>query len=118
MLIDRIERLPNLAELAWEGASPHLDHEAAVARLEAEFKATGTPYRVVTVFRSRGPCHTGEHQVGRVEQRLVDPRRPAADGGAAEITLTVWNGQLHDATEHGVALPADVIEFMGKVELD
>ncbi len=111
-LAARIRRLPDLRAIARERtARAGGDVYAVQDELAAEHETRGRAYVWSMPYRSPPePCSTGEHHVGRVELRVVDPgARMLLPSGAR---LTLWEADLHEVEAHGRALSDDQRRFL------
>lgn len=103
----KLFRLPDLFALArGKGAADlHLEQK----NLMREYDQLAIPYRYSMPYRHPGePCKNSTHDsVPMIRHTLVDPRR--------KLQVALWEADLHEASEHGAALPQAVVQFLAEL---
>jgi len=105
--LERFYALPDLLMLAKEKMGANGDPYPAQARLAKEYGDKKRAYRMSMPHRHLAECKSGEHSVAAVEYTLVDTAHTAR--------VVVWEVDIHETLEHGVPLPAALIQFLNGV---
>jgi hypothetical protein len=111
-LLEKLARVTDLLEEARrEEEQKGGDRYAIQERLAQEHRAQQRPFLLAQPFRHRASCGSGEHQFGAVEYSLVFPQGRGLFG-ARERTVKFTQTELHEAREHGAALPPKLAELL------
>ena len=105
-LLEKLERLPNLLQLAMaEAQRSGEDRYAIQERLAAEHRAREQPFLLASPMRQPGSCEHG-HRFAEVQYQLITLQRGLF--GSREKVVRFAERQLHDVREHGAALPEEL----------
>jgi len=105
-LLERFRALPDLLAVARENSAK--DIYAEQERLAGDYNARKKAHRLSMPYRNPSrPCRNGAHKVATIKYTLVNP----ALGEKAEV----WEADLHEALEHGAALPTGAAEFLERL---
>jgi hypothetical protein len=105
-LLARYDRLPDLREIARaSGKDLYTEQE----RLAREHDALKKPYRLTMPYRNPGgPCKSGAHTVAMMKHTLVNP--------AHNERVELWEMEMHEAREHGAALPPAAAAWLARLK--
>jgi len=109
-LLEKLERLPNLLQLAMaEAQRSGGDRYAIQERLAQEHRDRKQPYLLASPMRHPGSCEHG-HRFAEVQYQLITLQRGFF--GTREKRVQFLEGQLHDVREHGAALPEALADLL------
>lgn len=105
-LLERFYRLPDLFAAARTAKTKDIYAEQDIqAKRYDEMKK---PYRLYLPYRTPGkPCKSGEHTTAMARHTLIDP--------AGRQKVELWEADIHDALEHGAALPTNAAELLDRL---
>lgn len=106
-LLIKLFRLPDLFAFARDKGAVDLHLEQK--NLMREYDQLAIPYRYSMPYRHPGqPCKNNTHDsVPVIRHALVDPQR--------KLQVVLWEAELHEANEHGAALPQAVVQFLAQL---
>ncbi|WP_224242176.1 hypothetical protein [Hyalangium gracile] len=111
-LLETFERLPELLALARsEEERSGGDRHAIQERLAREHREHLRPFVLAMPMRHREHCASGEHQFGAVRYELIVPQGRGLFG-PRELSVRFSEVDLHEAREHGAALPPELADVL------